>query len=81
MEMLKNDWHIYYIMFDLRTRLVTYIIAWVATGFMRRLRFPSIIIAITLEILIAAVSSAMSREKQEENLEKPHLCAQKVRLY
>ncbi len=67
-------------MFGLRVRLMTFIIAWIATRFMRRLRFPALIIAIVLEILLAATQLAMSRKKQDRNSEKSQKCGQRVEL-
>ncbi len=55
-------------------------VAWIATRFMRRLRFPALIIAIVLEILLTAVHSAMSRKEQERCSEKPLQYGQRVEL-
>jgi hypothetical protein len=56
-----------------------FIIAWVATRFMRRLSFPALIIAIALEILLSVVRSSMSK-REEVDLEKPQHSGQRVQL-
>lgn len=61
-------------------RLITFITAWIATRFMRRLRFPALIIAIVLEILLTSVHLAMSRKKQDRSSEKSQQCGHRVEL-
>jgi uncharacterized membrane protein YadS len=66
-------------MFALRLRLIMFIVAWVATRFMRRLSFPALIIAIVLEVLLSVVQSSLSK-KREGGSEKPQNVGQKVEL-
>jgi uncharacterized membrane protein YadS len=66
-------------MFALRMRLIMFIVAWVATRFMRRLSFPALIVAIVLEILLSVVRSSMSN-REEGDLEKPQYSGQRVQL-
>jgi uncharacterized membrane protein YadS len=66
-------------MFALKMRLIMFIVAWVATRFMRRLSFPALIIAIVLEVLLSALHSAMS-EKKESDSEKMQYSGQRVQL-
>jgi flagellar biosynthesis protein FliQ len=64
-------------MFALRTRLITYVVAWIAMRSMRRLRVPSLIVAIIVGVLLAAVNAAMSRREQDSNSEKTSgVCAE-----
>jgi uncharacterized membrane protein YadS len=66
-------------MFALRMRLIMFIVAWVATRFMRRLSFPALIVAIVLEIMLSVVRSSMSN-REEGDLEKPQYSGQRVQL-
>jgi hypothetical protein len=56
-----------------------FIVAWVATRFMRRLSFPALIVAIVLEIMLSVVRSSMSN-REEGDLEKPQYSGQRVQL-
>lgn len=67
-------------MLALRMKLIMAVVAWVATRFMRRLSFPALVIAIILEILLAAVHSRMSEKKKVMNVEKPQYEGQRVQL-
>lgn len=44
-----------------------FIVAWIATRFMRRLSLPALVIAIVLEVLLSVVHSAMSKNKPPMN--------------
>lgn len=59
-------------MFALRMRLIMFIVAWVATRFMRRLSLPALIIAIVLEVLLSVVHSAMSKKEEGESEKLQH---------
>ena len=60
-------------------RLIMFIVAWVATRFMRRLSFPALVIAIALEVLLSVVQSSMSK-KEEGDSEKLQHGGQRVQL-
>ncbi len=67
-------------MLALRMKLIMAIVAWLATRFMRRLCIPALVIAIVLEILLAAVHSAMSRKEQKRDSEMPQHGVQRVQV-
>lgn len=56
------------------------VLAWIATRFMRRLSFPALVIAIVLEVLLAAVHSAMSKKGEAKDSESLQHEGQRVQL-
>ncbi len=67
-------------MFALRMRLFMAILVWIATRFMRRLSFPALLIAIVLEVLLAAVRSSTSEKEKVESSENLQHEGQRVHL-
>lgn len=58
-----------------------FIVAWVATRFMRRLSFPALLIAIVLEVLLSVVQSSLSKKEEGElEKQKPQQSGQRVQL-